>query len=275
MGTEAHPYGTIHPMKLSIFFTGRRLLATILVIAGAVALCGLGYWQAGRFQQRTQLNERINARMAMPVVPLDGIVDPQEFDYRRVEVRGVYDPSREILLRNRSYNGATGYHLITPLRLNGSNRAVLVDRGWIPFTEATPQARRAFAPPVGEVVLQGVARRAQERTGGPVDNARAGQWLDAWFRVDIPQIEPQIGYSLLPVFIELQPGLTPPGAPPIPSATSDLGPGSHLSYAIQWFSFAIILLVGYVAFTLRQLREITLDRQKGRPRATIGRQDGE
>jgi surfeit locus 1 family protein len=54
----------------------------------------------------------------------------------------------------------------------------------------------------------------------------------------------------------MQPGSEPPNRPPLPSATTDLGLGSHLGYAIQWFSFAIILVVGYVALMLRGRRGV-------------------
>ena len=77
--------------------------------------------------------------------------------------------------------------------------------------------------------------------------------LDAWFRVNIASIQQQAGYPLLPIFIEQQPA---PGDPALPRrvATADLGEGPHMGYAVQWFAFAIILVVGYIAFIYTQTR---------------------
>jgi surfeit locus 1 family protein len=240
---------------LKTLFTGRQLWTTLLVIAGAALCCRLGIWQLDRLAQRHGQNARIDARMAQPPMPLTGApVDPDALDYRQVEVSGVYDSSGEIVLRNRALDGVPGVHIITPLRLHGNNAAVLVDRGWVSLDQSSPEARRAFAEP-GEIVVQGVARRSQEDEGGPQDPPLGlGQLRrDTWFRVNIPQIEQQVGYRLLPVFIEQQPT---PGASKLPRriATTDLGEGPHLSYTIQWFAFAAILLVGYPAFVYQRRR---------------------
>lgn len=241
----------------ALFFQGRRLLMTILILIGAIVLSGLGVWQWNRHLQRSQLNQRIISRMAEPPIELaSSQIDPQQLDYRRVVLRGSFDEGQSILLRNRTYQGATGYHLITPLRLTGSDRVVLIDRGWIPFNQSDAQARRLYAAP-GEQTIEGVARQSQHGLAGPQDPpfTSAQPRLDAWFRVDIERIQQQIGAPLLPIFVELQPGPEPAERPPFPTATSDLGLGSHLGYSIQWFSFAIILIVGYIALMLRTQKQ--------------------
>jgi surfeit locus 1 family protein len=239
---------------LKDLFRGRRLLITTLVLAGAVVLCRLGIWQLDRLAQRRAINATIAARMSDPPVPLTkALAEMDGQEYRRVEVRGVFDSSQEIVQRNRALNGAPGVHVLTPLRLSGSDAAVLVDRGWLPQGESTPDTRRAYAAPTGEVQVQGQIRRSQEDAGAPFDPPLSADRprLDAWFHVDTTRIGQQTGYQLLPVFIEQLPA---PGdlALPRPDPTTDLGEGPHLSYAIQWFSFALILLVGYVAFVYRQ-----------------------
>lgn len=236
---------------IRIFFTGWRLLLTPLVVLMIAAFCGLGVWQWNRLQQRLALNEKIDTQMAAPPIALHpDDTDAAALDYRVVSVRGTYDPSQEVFLRNRSYGGATGYHVLTPLRIQGSDKAVLVDRGWIPLTLAESGDHSSYAPPTGLVTVQGVARQQQQYTTGPQDPPFSADRprLNEWFQVNTSRIQQQTGYPLMPVFIEVQPtgaDDAPPTSLPIPSRTTDLGPGSHMSYAIQWFSFALIALVGY------------------------------
>jgi surfeit locus 1 family protein len=241
---------------IAMLFRGRRLLMTIAVVLGAAALCSLGVWQWNRHIERAARNARIDARLVETPVTLGGSqVDPEALDYRPVEVRGSYDLTQEVLLRNRSYDGVTGYHLLTPLHIDDSNQSVLVDRGWIPLTEASPEARAAFAAP-GHVIIKGIARASQSGLAGPIDPPFTPERprLDAWFRVDIRRIEQQVGYPLLPIFVELQPQDGAPPTLPQPSRTSNTGSGSHLIYSFQWFSFAAILVGGYVALSYRQFR---------------------
>jgi surfeit locus 1 family protein len=227
---------------------------TLLVIIGTLILGRLGIWQLDRLAQRRAFNSSLNTRMAQPPIALAlATPDPDALEYRRVEVRGTYDSAQEIVLRNREQDGVPGVHVLTPLRISGSQAAVLVDRGWLPREQADPAARKAFAAPAGEVLVSGIARRSQENIGGPQDPPLGPDRprLDAWFRVNITSIQQQTGYPLLPIFIEQQPA---PGDPalPRPIATVDLGEGPHMGYAVQWFAFALILLVGYIAFVYTQ-----------------------
>jgi surfeit locus 1 family protein len=43
--------------------------------------------------------------------------------------------SQEVALRNQVWNDQIGVHLLTPLKISGSDLAVLVDRGWVPVQD--------------------------------------------------------------------------------------------------------------------------------------------
>ena len=237
-------------------FRGRRLWLTVLVVVGVVVLSRLGIWQLDRLAQRRAINAAIAARGAEAPVALTQVLgEAEDLDYRRVEARGVFDPSQEIVQRNRALDGAPGVHVLTPLHLSDSDATVLVDRGWLPQGESAPDQRRAYGAPVGEVEVVGQLRRSQENSGAPYDPPLSADRprLDAWFHVEISRIAQQTGYPLLPVYVEQLPA---PGDPALPrrDPTTDLGEGPHLSYAIQWFAFALILLVGYPVLIYRQLK---------------------
>jgi surfeit locus 1 family protein len=230
-------------------FRGRWLGLTLTIIALTLLFVFLGFWQLQRLGQRRAANARIIARMDQPALALDGsALNPEQADLRRATVRGVYDPAHEIVLRNRTYNDSPGVHVITPLRISGSDAAILVDRGWIPYDQADPARRAAFAPPAGAVEVPGILRRPQTRTTAltPADVAPAdGSPLTAWHRVDIARIQAQTPYPLLPVFME-QARTEGAFALPRPDPDIALDEGPHLFYAIQWFAFALIASLGYV-----------------------------
>ena len=122
-------------------FRGRWLLATIGVALLCALFLTLGVWQLQRLGQKRATNALILARMQEPPLTLSGqTLDPELANLRRATVRGTYDYSQEIVLRNRTLNEIPGVHVIVPLRIVGSDAAVLVDRGWIPYEMAGPGA---------------------------------------------------------------------------------------------------------------------------------------
>jgi surfeit locus 1 family protein len=133
---------------------------------------------------------------------------------------------------------------------------VLVDRGWLPLNAAAPEERSLFNGP-GPVTVEGIAYQTQTRPGAltPLDKVQAGESrLDAWFRVDIDMIQQQIPYALLPVFVAQTNTLAAaPTDLPRPVGQVQLDEGPHLSYAVQWFSFALALVVIYGFFIRQEL----------------------
>jgi len=236
-------------------------LATIGVALLCALFLTLGVWQLQRLEQKRAANTLILARMQEPPLTLSGQpLDPEQANLRRATARGTYDYSQEIVLRNRTLNEIPGVHVIVPLRIAGSDAAVLVDRGWIPYEMADPAQRAQFRDATGEVEVSGILQQSQKRPGSiaPADLPLAPERprLDAWHRVDIPRIQAQVPYPLLPLYLEEDQA---PGEPVrrFPRAAPEiaLSEGGHLGYAVQWFAFAGILLGGYVLlFRQRTLR---------------------
>ena len=236
----------------------RALFWTLFVIVGASIMVALGFWQLGRLGERRARNAEIQSRLNQPPLNITGETSgAATLEYRRATVTGAFDFSQEILLRNRSYNEITGVHLLTPLRIVGSDKAVLVDRGWIAYTAADRQTRAAYASPNGLVTLTGIIRLSQSRPSplAPFDPPLGPDLprLDAWYWIDISRIQQQVPYPLLPFFIEQDAG-PDPASLPAAGWEVDLGDSSHLSYAIQWFSFAAILVVGSIALAKRNVK---------------------
>ena len=235
--------------------------AFVLVAVVIGALCvRLGVWQLERLDERRARNAAVQAEIDRPAVNLN--TDPIPADgltYRRIRASGTFDPAHEIILSNRAYSGQAGVHLVTPLRIEGRDVAVLVDRGWIPASQASPAERTSFAVS-GTIEVAGIGRPSQQEpaialladpTRGPDSPP-----LDAWRFLDLSAIQPQVPYTLLPVILEAS---EPVGgiSPPKLQSEIDLSEGSHLSYAIQWFAFAAIALLGAAAWLVRSARMAT------------------
>ncbi len=232
--------------------TPRWLIAHLVVVAIVAVFISLGSWQLRRLDERRAANAQLELRLADPAKALtelvDGIDDPSDggtLAYRRVTVSGIYDPDHEVLARSRVYEGQSGFHLLTPL-ITGDGRAVLVNRGWVPLEWDQPPVEGAL-PPNGEVLLAGVIRASESRSGlGPADPTEGP--LQRLYWIDLTRLQSQLPYPLYPVYLQLleqQPAQR--GSLPVPAPLPELTEGPHLSYAIQWFSFTVIALVGYGA----------------------------
>jgi surfeit locus 1 family protein len=234
------------------------LLATVLVIAGVAVLVRLGIWQLDRLHTRRAFNARVSAQIAQPTLDLRGSAlgaDLAQMEYRPVTVTGVYAPAGEIALRNQYWNNQWGVHLVTPLKIAGSDQAVLIDRGWIPGDVYETGDWSQFAEP-GLVTVHGIIRQSQSkaemgRRSDPTPLPGAGP-LKTWNFVNIPRLSEQIAEPLLPIYIQQAPDPAWQGLPQRYQPELDLSEGSHLSYAIQWFIFAAILGIGYPFFINRQ-----------------------
>jgi cytochrome oxidase assembly protein ShyY1 len=210
----------------------------------------LGFWQLDRLQGRRYYNQRFEHGMAAPPEPAESLIDHADgadLLYRNASASGRYDPAHEVILYGRTQDGSPGNHVLTPLIL-GDGRALLVDRGWVPIADDTPPVAGA-APPTGKVEVTGLL--APSEPGG----APGGGTTTTFTRVDLRRIGAQLPYGLLPDYLQLQ-HQSPPqsGALPIHPPPPVLDDGPHLSYAIQWFSFATIAFFGFFLLVAREAR---------------------
>jgi len=193
------------------------MIVAVLIAAGCVRL---GIWQVRRLEQRRARNALLAARWALPPLEARRTISVDSVRERRVIVHGVFDFSAEQAWRGRSFEGTPGVMLVTPLRL-ADGSAVLVDRGWVPSPDAYHVDQAQYREPDTATVI-GLGM-IPPRGRGDVSTA---------------------GY--LPFVIQMEKPDPARGLPRRwPAPVLDDGP--HLSYAIQWFSFAMIALVGTAA----------------------------
>jgi surfeit locus 1 family protein len=227
---------------------GAGLVVALLLAVGCVRL---GVWQLDRLQHRRARNAALASARARPPVELREKLPLDSVRGRRVRARGVYDYAHERVAHGRSYEGVPGVDLVTPLRLaDGRGGAVLVDRGWAPSPDGYHVEQGAYREPdSASVVGLGVV---------------APRWRGD---VDPEQLGDSLPYRLEPFMVQQlpdSPRATRPGpALSLPRrwALPALSDGPHLSYAVQWFSFAAIIVVGSLALARSRA-------QAQRPRGT-------
>ena len=242
-------------MLLRRMFSGRWWFATLFVFAGTLVLGRLGVWQLDRLEQRRAFNAQVESARSQSVLDLNA-EQPENIstmEWRAVQFVGKYDFANQVAIRNQYQRDQYGYHLLTPV-LSGET-AVLVDRGWIPADgNSTPEDWRKYDE-AGEVKVTGQIRlgHGKPAVGGVPDALPAdGSRLAAWNNADVENIARQLPYRILPIYIQAN-AESGDNEPPIPFQPEvELTEGPHLGYAVQWFTFAAILFLGYPFFLRKQ-----------------------
>lgn len=218
-----------------------RVILVILFFVVAAVCARLGVWQVHRLEQRRAANARALAERALPEANLAQHAPDTALSGRRVRARGTYDRAHEFVVRGEVIE-TPGVEIVTPLRLAGSDTAVLVDRGFVPSPDAltlSDSTRAAIDEPgVRDVIGLASPMHAAPDSGWPV--VTAGR--TTWRRIDLGAVRARLPYPVLDVVILQEPNAALPSFPrrrPPPA----LDDGPHLDYAIQWFSFAVIALV--------------------------------
>lgn len=229
----------------------RWILAALAVTVISVTFVNLGLWQLDRHRQVVADNQIRAQRLASDVGDITVFLqaagrDIDTLEFRRTVAIGVFDASAEVLLRGQARAGSPGFDVLTPLLLEDGT-TILVDRGWVPLAFDTPPVAAA-PPPEGTVEVMGVIRSSQRPAViGPTEPDGP---LTQVARVDLERLSEQFP-RLAPVWIEVTSDDPPMGSPrtgPLPDLTDD---GPHLEYAVQWFAFALVGIVGF-GFVIRR-----------------------
>jgi surfeit locus 1 family protein len=231
----------------------RWLVAHVLVLSLVVLFVNLGFWQLRRLEERRDRNELVESRVASEPVDVTELPqDPDDARFQAVTASGAYDPDRSTTLRT-TQNGVPGGWVFSALDL-GTPPGVVVLRG---FVGTQPDGGLVEAPPPeGEVTVEGIAIPVTrlERSAETAVRDLVGD-----------------GPLVLPVVIQAQ-SSDPPDAPDVltPVPVPDLGEGPHLSYAVQWFLFAAVAVLGYPLLLRHQAREAREDAPGGPSGLTRG-----
>jgi surfeit locus 1 family protein len=220
-----------------------RFWPTVATVIGVALALALGNWQLNRGAEKRALKARFEAQAAQPPITVGAQeLSAVEIDLRRVEARGVLEPRYAVFIDNRIHHGVAGYHVVMPLRIEGTDRYVLVNRGWV----ARPALRSQLPgvrTPAGPVTVAGTAtipgRSVLELSNEVIEGA-------VWQNLTIERYRKVMPLAIQPFVIRqdsaLDDGLVRAWDPP------DFGIEKHYGYAFQWFALAATLF-GFYAFT--------------------------
>jgi surfeit locus 1 family protein len=225
------------------------ILLTLLVLA---IFLRLGFWQLERANEKDILEQSFMTGQNAAPITLDALPeDPAKLRYLSVTVTGEYDNQHSFLLDNKIHDHKVGYEVLTPMRIAGDRRLVLINRGWIPAPR-----QRAILPSLGNIA-------GEQRITGAIyispkkpftlekDTAETNiTWPYRIQVLDIPKIEAALGVSVYPFVLQLAPdqahGFVRDWQPiSMPSH-------KHLGYAVQWFTFALVLIIIFIALNVKK-----------------------
>ena len=203
----------------------RRLWFPILMgLVGVSVLCGLGFWQLGRMEQKEALLARIEARIGAESVALPASPDPETEHYLPVTVTGALGGEELHVLTSLE---GPGYRVVAAL--TAGDRRVLADLGFV------PEAEKDAARMAERVTVTGNLVWPQEADGWtPTPDEARG----IWFARDVGLMAERLGTEPVLVVARDIEGAEL-GTLPMPVDTAGV-PNDHREYAITWFGLAIV-----------------------------------
>ncbi len=256
----------------------RRILLCAVALALGALFIRFGFWQLDRHGERSAgvraRAERADAPRLEWLVPGDVPPDTTGLIGRRARLAGQWDRAGEVILRSRTLDGRAGAEVLTPLLVGGdAGSVVMVLRGWLPAPDGLrpdlasgwmgfPDSADGAADPANATdpaEVQGVFVSSRDGRGGqPLQAEVAGAQHLAIAGLDLALIREQT--ALEPTPHVLRADDPPPGSVLRPARALETDAGPHLSYAIQWFAFAVIGLGG-TAILLRSSADRKSDRK--------------
>jgi surfeit locus 1 family protein len=220
----------------------RAILTLAIPLACAALFVRLGVWQLSRLKEKRAFNTVLADRLAAPpaaVTTLPG--DTALGHYRRVAASGAMLYDREVVYAGRTHEGSPGVDLLTPMKIAGHDTVVMVNRGW------------AYSADAAQIVNARWKERDSTSVAGYAETFAGKERATTERRVhalDRDAIEKLVGVPIAPyVIVQTSDSAKHADSIPVRLTIPTLDEGPHQSYAIQWFGFALVAIVGGVALS--------------------------
>lgn len=229
------------PRRLVPRWLAPRWLALHLAVVVLVAAFGwLGWWQLSKWLDPDPTGRAITD---LPPVALGDLTNPDrlvdaDLAGRRVSIKGRYDANEQLFVAEQQQAGRTGVHVLTPL-ITADGAAVIVNRGWV----SDPSASAAGVPD-GSVTVTGRLRPSESERAGSIGEDRPPGQVALVNSAELVNLLPYP--RLYDGYVTLTGQRPPQEEAPVPlpddPARASRGPLLNLSYAAQWWFFAVAAL---------------------------------
>ena len=223
----------------------------------------LGIWQLNRVNEKELLQQTVNERTQRETSSLN--IKPFHAQplnpYDQTQVMGHYLPEDQFLLDNIIHKGKAGYYVLTPFEIDQTHEVILVNRGWV-----SQGKNRQDLPNITidskKRTLTGTlaAHRSKPVILGNIDQP-ISEDSRLWYYMDVKYFEKNAGYRVLPLALQLESEQNLENA--IPSAANlirewpkfDAKTGMHIGYSIQWFVFALFILLAFIGLSFKKINK--------------------
>jgi surfeit locus 1 family protein len=219
-------------------------MVTFAAVAGIASTFALGAWQMSRAAQKLAMQAAIESREALPAIDQKTMIaaKPEDVVHRAVVLRGTWVPEHTIYLDNRQMQGRVGFNVVTPLKLEGADVAVAVERGWAPRNFEQREKLPSVYTPAGTVEVRGrmapPPAKLYEFSGAQGGRIRQN--------LDLAQWRGETGLPLLTLAVRVEGGPSEGllrNWPPVAT-----GVEKHYGYAFQWWALSSLIAILYVWF---------------------------
>lgn len=239
-------------MRIGPYDFSPGLLPTLATLIILPILISLGFWQMDRAVVKQKLQTLTQERLQAPATHIKTTTSLQaDMNFRRATMTGHFDHEHQYLLDNRIYKGQVGYGVYTPFSFDGGESWIMVNRGWTPsendrnrlpnidVDSKTTELVGVLSPPPGELMQLGERQEISKSWPARVRN------------IDLVRIEKELGIRVQPYVLHLDAGS-------VQAYIQDWKPyvdtpQKNQSYAIQWFSMAVVLLLIYISLNSRRV----------------------
>lgn len=247
-------------LQIGNYHFSPKLIPTLAAIILVPFLASLGFWQLDRADQKREIDDGVKQAQAKKALGLNTFINSNSHNdfskeiYRSASLSGHYDNEHQYLLDNRTYKGKAGFHVLTPFLLDSSSKTILINRGWIGY-----QGTRDNIPDISitenNINIRGVMKqqgRAIVLNSSNDDDELKPTYPKLVQSIQLTELAKELNIELLPIIIELdkddETGFIRDWQPYYGSIDK------HNAYALQWFSFAGILLFLFIKLNTKKLK---------------------
>lgn len=211
----------------------------------------LGLWQYNKAELRKEIQSSYNASLDQDALVLpDNLTDVDAWKYKKVKVKGQYETKYQILLDNQVEDNVAGFHVITPLRLDGSNDYVLINRGWVAGGAKHTDTPTINTPEHSLEIIGFVWVPSKKIFSLESDNEKSS-WKTVWQHMDMERYQKSIPIHILPMVIKLDSksnagGFVRKWQLPASKIATNMG------YAYQWFGFTIASILIFLFTSIKK-----------------------